>query len=278
MTKQQRHARWLALLAALYAREAVRHAARLAAIRHARHLRRLKMFGPTYGQPTTPSYDDEVLADSPLSYWKLDELGGSVAVDSVGSTDGTYVGTPTFGLPGVAGGTAVQMYGPSGASCLEIVSETFNFVGRLPFAFEIWVKPVAGAAGWSAAGYQPNPFNAEWAFATFLYPLDAPGFDTDFWRANDDEQIETDTHLISKTDFSHMVGQYDGNAISLYINGVLHGPVADTHSMSATPNSTLYVPGGVGADQGVIACRVAIYDHALSPERVAAHYAAGIAA
>lgn len=45
------------------------------------------------GDPTGCSLcdDTEVMADSPVHWWKLSELNGTVAVDSVGNADGEYV-------------------------------------------------------------------------------------------------------------------------------------------------------------------------------------------
>ena len=46
-------------------------------------------------------YDTLVLADGALAYWRLGESTGTTAVDTAGSHDGIYTGTPILGQPGL---------------------------------------------------------------------------------------------------------------------------------------------------------------------------------
>lgn len=62
------------------------------------------------------TYTAEVLADSPIGYWRLGEAAGTTAVDAgSGSHNGTYVGSPTLGVAGLVGdaNTAVTFNGTS---------------------------------------------------------------------------------------------------------------------------------------------------------------------
>ncbi len=45
-------------------------------------------------------YKDKVLAMGPVRYWRLGEIGGDVAVDAAGSTNGKYKNSPQRGQPG----------------------------------------------------------------------------------------------------------------------------------------------------------------------------------
>src|SRR5215204_2208436 len=45
-------------------------------------------------------YADNVLADSPASYWRLGESSGTVAADAAGNNPGVYTGGVTLGVPG----------------------------------------------------------------------------------------------------------------------------------------------------------------------------------
>lgn len=46
------------------------------------------------------SYLSEVLADSPLGYWRLDETSGTTLADSSGNSEtGSYINSPTLGQP-----------------------------------------------------------------------------------------------------------------------------------------------------------------------------------
>lgn len=61
-------------------------------------------------------YAAEVLADSPVAYWKLDETSGTTATDSVGGNNGTYTGGYTLNQPGIpsTGRPSVLFDGTSG--------------------------------------------------------------------------------------------------------------------------------------------------------------------
>ncbi|MGF1665693.1 MAG: LamG-like jellyroll fold domain-containing protein, partial [Acidimicrobiia bacterium] len=62
---------------------------------------------------TVPSYEAGVIADGADAYWRLGESGGSLADDRIGLVDGTYLGGPTLGVPGLVSGanTAVSFDG-----------------------------------------------------------------------------------------------------------------------------------------------------------------------
>ena len=59
------------------------------------------------------AYRDTVLADHPISYWRLDETSGTTATDVQLANTGAYVGSPTLGQPGAIVGdpdTAVSFW------------------------------------------------------------------------------------------------------------------------------------------------------------------------
>lgn len=92
------------------------------------------------------TYASEVLADSPLLYWRLGEASGSTAADASGhSKTGTYNGSPTRGVASLIatdlGNTAVQFNG----------SDDCSFGGALMTnsagaTLELWFKTTATTA------------------------------------------------------------------------------------------------------------------------------------
>ena len=48
---------------------------------------------------TSGAYATQVLADSPVSYWRLGETSGTTASDAAGSNAGSYAGGVTLGQP-----------------------------------------------------------------------------------------------------------------------------------------------------------------------------------
>ena len=56
---------------------------------------------PGSGRSTPPPpYRDEVLADNPISYWRLGETSGAVAADERGINPGNYANGVILGVPG----------------------------------------------------------------------------------------------------------------------------------------------------------------------------------
>ena len=61
---------------------------------------------PSVDNSNPNAYADAVLADGPVAYWRLGELSGTTAVDATGrGNDGSYVSSPTLGVPGVVART-----------------------------------------------------------------------------------------------------------------------------------------------------------------------------
>ena len=92
--------------------------------------------------PPAAAYDDEVLADSPLAYWKLDETSGTTAADEQATHPGDYEGT--FTLAGTAlvtdGGNALSL---AGAGRMRVPHHVdFNFPNSADgdTTIEMWVE------------------------------------------------------------------------------------------------------------------------------------------
>ena len=70
--------------------------------------------------------------------------------------------------------------------------------------------------------------------------------------------------------FTYVVGTFDGTSMHLYIDGLDVKSNPSTRPLTASPD-----PVSVGANLPAVLDEVAVYDHALAPERVKAHYHAG---
>jgi hypothetical protein len=77
--------------------------------------------------------------------------------------------------------------------------------------------------------------------------------------------------------FAHLVMAYDGALMRLYVDGVLRDTANGLLDVPNSPDARLVfgdrVQGTFYKLHGVLD-EIAIYDHALSPARVAAHFAA----
>ena len=220
------------------------------------------------------AYSDEVLADSPLAYWRLGESSGTTIGDSSGnSRSGTYAGTYTLGVPGLLGGdsdtavsatsgigsiAAASWMNVSSALSLECffktsVSGTLGLIGRTN-------SGTFGTADTNTVRIYLNSgklvfqvFNSSWNPA---FTLQSAGTYNDGFR-------------------HHVVGTWDGSTAVLYVDG---SSVTST-SASFTIASSATLPFYIGKMAGSFAYsgimdEVAYYSSALSSTRVSSHYSA----
>ena len=202
------------------------------------------------------AYVDEVLADSPVAYWRLGD-DGAAAIDSVGDHDGTHIGTMRAqGL--IACDDGAMLFGSDAAISL---GDIFPFDERQAFTVEAWVdwrgnasRIVArdnGVAGWRLS-ITPTPQ------AEFGRYQGAMG-------DGDHHNITMGVH--------HLVGVYTGDAVCIFVDGAADSDGCDPSDFGLPLVMTpLMISPGIF--EGVID-EVAIYDHPLTPERINAHYKAG---
>lgn len=228
---------------------------------------------------TPAGYAAVVLGDGPLAYWRLDETSGTTAADSSGhGNDATYEGGFMLGLPGAVAGdgdTAVSLDGVSG---LITAGNRFEFAGQTPFSLEAWVmarsqSTYAGVATCNdALGGPPSE-----GYLLFISPAAGPlGF-----QRLDGSNVSTAVSAAGPAvqEFTYVVATFDGLELTVYANGEPQG--TQTAAFSIAGAGTAFVlgaeAGGMGNYLAGALDEVAVYDHALSADRVRAHYLAGIA-
>ena len=95
---------------------------------------------------TFGEYEAVIQGDSPISYWRLGEASGTLAVDEMGANDGTYIATPTLGaaslLTSDTADTAVTFNGTNEYVNCGILQGFGNFHGDSvdKLMLEAWVK------------------------------------------------------------------------------------------------------------------------------------------
>jgi hypothetical protein len=119
-------------------------------------------FGLQSGSPVkfttaaSTAYRDAVVATAGLvSYWRLDETSGTMAIDSGPGpkNTGTYVGGPTLGAPGALSGassTAVSFNGNAQYVFLPMPARPLQD----NFSIEFWFKSLAGLGSGTVQWYQ----------------------------------------------------------------------------------------------------------------------------
>ena len=207
-----------------------------------------------------PSYRDAVLADRPIAYWPLDEKAGSlVAKDIVGNHDATLSGTASFGVAGVAG-TAFQI-ATSGPS-LD-VADAIQFTGEAPYTFECWAIPTY------VDQYQNVIQRRAGDNGYVLYFRDTGSVQLEqIWMGG----IRGGWFDGPKaTKFVHVVATFDGTTLRLYVDGV-----QSTTTYQASGGPAAFGGGtNIGGGYARVLDELAVYDHALTPDRVTAHHDLG---
>jgi hypothetical protein len=235
------------------------------------------------------SYEALILSHEPISYWRLGEATGSEAVDLGSfSQPGRYVfdsepddvsgWTPR---DGVRPDNFAVRFGETGR-LLDIAGELHGYqeaVGQHPFSCEFWVK--AGAEALEANWFMVRLTGG--SFSRFLwFRRHSMAFPQCHIERTSSDAGQSMSMGIPETIFDdqwhHLVLTRDSDGdLILWVDGEEAGSMTDvtgmttsgTFSWGASEDGSQAFPGSLD--------ELALYDYCLTPEQVAAHYAAGLA-
>ncbi len=216
------------------------------------------------------SYPSEVLADSPLAYYRLGESSGTAMVDASGNgRDGTYTST-ALGTAGALAGsgdsdTAITLTGGTGNAGAVPYDTWMN--GLTAVTVEAWVNTTA-TSGTRFVVARTGNTNYNYGLAV----INGKAFMG--LRTTSTSLGATGTTNVADGLWHHLVGTWDGTTLRIYVDGVLDGTASLSGTMTTAANG-LQV-GGRGANYFVGSIdEAAVYSSALSASRIAAHYGAG---
>jgi hypothetical protein len=230
--------------------------------------------GAALDADVSATYAAEVLADGPVAYYRFEDPAvAASAKDEIGNHTATVVTQSSkgviFGAPGVRG-TGVILDGTS----LFDIGDLFDFAGKVPFALELWVKPSAPNANggllgkFASSGPDGYDFSLSSGTPAFVVFKSGPSTPAVQLGASSDVSLPVAfTHLV--VSIAYKLGK--GNA-TLYVNGAPSG-TGGYDSQGDLPDTAAHLQ--MGTYFGGTLDEVAIYDKALSPERILAHYNAG---
>jgi hypothetical protein len=239
--------------------------------------------GPDGRSDAVPrSYPAAVLEDQPIAYYRMGASGGTVAADASGSArDGEFTvagGTLGFGRAGAIVGdpdTAVQMIGtgnspPATQAAMNLPPEAFAFAGD--FSIEGWILP---------GGPSPDGFrNLFVMWEDYMVRGFRTGWKDDYllvcWTSQSGEVTNSDIYATTpmvQGAWNHVVITRSAADIAIYLDGqqVGLGPLA---LLPPTATSTNGLGSVNGMPTDAVFDELAVYDRALSPDRVAIHFAA----
>lgn len=219
------------------------------------------------------TYASEVLADSPLLYWRLGEASGTTAADASGNgRTGTYAGSPTLGASGLLTGdsnTAATFSGSSGQYLSGAAPATTS-----AFTFEFWLNIASTGVTRALANRYPSATGDR----IFFLQVNSGGALTLALRnAAGTNANVTGTATVAGSGRHHVVITYDGSATRIYVDGVLDATTtAATGALAnVTPDLEIAARAASPAWTAGTFDEVALYGTALSAARVSAHYTAG---
>lgn len=216
------------------------------------------------------SYADTILARTGLTgYWRLAEASGPTAVAEIG-TDGTYAGTPTFGVPGLLadGSTAVTFAADDAATCATLPLDAAPGTG--PWSIEFWMSYLRDAAGakiFASIGATGSGLGCR---------IDSPNSNTTIRMVGGTggSILGSATVLDGQP---HQVGlTYDGTTLTLFVDGAPEGSVTPGFDIS-TPNIYVASIFGVAIPVGETIGQVSYYDRCLTADEFATSYALRLA-
>jgi hypothetical protein len=222
------------------------------------------------------TYSREVRVDAPVLYSRFGDRDTTVARDETGAHDGAYPSHGvTLGEPG-----AIVADSDSGIGLLGTSQGTMppglDFPGASAFSLEIWAKPTSDddQTGYGFVvdhqSYEPREG----------YALRISRFDVAFERWAGGSTFgsnATENRALSLQVWHHVVATFDGANLRLFVDGqqtAFNGVPSD---MPAMPES--WTIGGPNCEcsanrfAGALD-ELAVYDYALSPDRVRAHFEA----
>jgi hypothetical protein len=225
--------------------------------------------------PATNSYEAAILDDKPEAWWRLDEPpGASTMADAMGRHDGVYNSGVTLGTAGVIANStnsAATFDGTSGYGEVPL-SKALNTTN---FTIECWVRanPLAPAMCPVASFTQPpgRGYTLQKSMDGLWYYMFGNGVDQVIYVVSGSDAIYGK--------WTHLAMTFDGSVLNGYVNGGL----TVSASASVVPNNV--APLRIGFDKtgngwndywnGDID-EVLYYQTALTPDQIAAHYAAAL--
>lgn len=228
--------------------------------------------GPLASRVSSSIYRQAVVADSPVSWWRLADPSGTTAVDEQAAHSGTYVNTPTLGSAGAFPDNAAVTFASASSQTVDCGDLSLFEAGDC--TYEAWVKSATLA---EQTAFSEGTSAGTNGFAR-LY-IAGSGVATAAARndAGTTYTVSGAANLVG-TAFHHVVLVKSGTTLSLYADGAATGTPA-TVSGTFTQNKSRIGALGRSSDavffNGTID-EVAVYNYALSAASIAAHYAARI--
>lgn len=218
------------------------------------------------------AYRDVILTDAPVEYWEFSETSGTTAASAGSSPHAlTHSASVVVNQPGVAGKGVTY----NGVNAASTNTGVVDFMAGT-FSVEMWVKFGNPASGMDYPTFIRRDGNG--------YVFIIRSRSTAVGRGNIIEAyssgrtVDTGTATFNDNKWHHIVATRSGTTLRLFVDGVEYTSGTGTASTGGSGTAAvLHVGEGSGATEYLSGSidEVAIYQTALTPTRITAHYNAG---
>ena len=226
----------------------------------------------TFVVVSAQSYRDAVLADNPVSYWRLGETSGTAAADERATNGGTYTGGVALGQPGALVGDTNTAVSFDGVNDYVVIPDSNSLDATSAVSVEAWIKRSKAGAWQVVAGKPGNGQSRFENYALWFNTLNqvVAYFGDGVGYVSVAAAVDTNWH--------HVVATYDNATAKLYVDGALATSSASTIRMAANALPlNVGRSNGNGSFYGGSLDELAVYGSALPEARVRAHYEVGLA-
>lgn len=227
---------------------------------------------PVIPSSPTDAYGKAVYSDSPLIFWRLNDNGGTSALDTSPSMNDALVsgGVVRNNAGGVAGSGSFSFNGSDGMAAAGAPAD-----GPSVYSQEAWFK-TSTTRGGKIIGFGNSNNGLSGSYDRHIYMRDDGKLT--FGTYTGVENTITTASAYNNNQWHHVVATQSADGMKLYVDGVLAGTNPQTGAQAYTGYWRIggdRTWGGASSPffEGQID-EAAVYAQALSPERITAHYTA----
>lgn len=217
-------------------------------------------------------YAAAVVADHPIAYFRFDEPSGPTAHSVIGSTTGTYQGSFVFGAGGAVGDGDSSVTFDGSTTRIDL-GDAFPFGGTTVFSIEVWIRPqdvvnTRFVVNRTTNASPTEGYSMYLGDTFFLFARQTNG--TEFGYVTSGQAPALDT-------WTYAVLTFDGTDDVFYLDtAVIQDDQGSGMAIGGGPGHFVvgdHAPAQFNKFNGEID-ELAIYDHALTPAEITAHYRA----
>ncbi len=240
---------------------------------------------PQAEEPLT-SFAAAVLADQPVAYYRFNESQGSTTVRDSSGHDNHSVqveGGVTFGSPGRGEGDAAAKFDGDTGRIIVHNSDSLNPLQITLEALVQWHGPHPSRLTTYQRILEKSSYAERGQYSILIDPDGHVGYELRIIDGDRDKAEETFTTVsITPDTVAHIAVTFDGSTIRIYLDGLLHKETTSPGQLDRKPPTPEnLIENGLGIGNQAQASRprpfhglideVAIYDRALSADRIQTH-------